>query len=157
MQTHKVVGGLSERIREVILENDLDLTIVSKRLGITRSLLWAYMYNDTTPNAANLMKIASGFSVSADWLLGLSDVKKTNKTSNWINEEFARREKINDLYSSSIKDFRNSMNLSQRKFAIKVGVTEKTIRNWEQGKYIPFPCQQDKLKKLGWEGINEEG
>ena len=155
MQTHRVVGGLSDRIREVILENDVDLTVISKRLGITRSLLWAYMYNDTTPNATNLMKIASGFSVSADWLLGLSDVKRIKGPANWINEEIERREKANELYSNSIKDFRNSMNLSQRTFAIKIGVTEKTIRNWESGKFIPFPCQQEKLKKLGWEGINE--
>lgn len=157
MQTHRVVGGLSDRIREVILENDLDLTIVSKRLGITRSLLWAYMYNDTTPNATNLMKIAVGFRVSADWLLGLSNEKRMDRPANWINEEFAKREKNYDLYSKSIKDFRNSMNLSQRKFALILGVTDKTVRNWETGRCIPFPCQQDKLKILGWEGINEEG
>ena len=155
MQTHRVVGGLSDRIREVILENDVDLTVISKRLGITRSLLWAYMYNDTTPNATNLMKIAAGFSVSADWLLGLSDVKQTNRSADWINEEIDKREKKNELYSNSIKDFRNSMNLSQRQFAFEIGVTEKTIRNWESGKFIPFPCQQTKLKTLGWEGINE--
>ena len=47
------------------------------------------------------------------------------------------------------------MNLSQRQFAFEIGVTEKTIRNWESGKFIPFPCQQTKLKTLGWEGINE--
>ena len=76
MKTHKVVGGLSERIQELVLEKGIDITIIAKRMGISRSLFYGYMYYEITPNAINLLKIAKEFDVSADWLLGLSEQRK---------------------------------------------------------------------------------
>ncbi len=82
MQKHRVVGGLSERIQEIVLEKNVDITIIAKQMGISRSLFYSYMYYDVTPNAANLMKIATIFNVSADWLLGLSDIKRREGKQN---------------------------------------------------------------------------
>lgn len=42
---------------------------------------------------------------------------------------------MNDIY---IKEIRQKLNISQRKLAEMIGVSEKTVQNWEYGKTIPM-------------------
>lgn len=152
---HKVVGGLSERIRETILASDVDITIAAKRMGISRSLLYGYMYYDVTPNAINLMKLAIWFNVSADWLLGISDTKQSPE---WIKIENDKRDKKVDkeAVGESIMNFRKSKGMSRPKFGRCIGVGEKTVFNWETGRVVPTKSNLETLKNIGWEGIDDE-
>lgn len=153
MKTHKVVGGLSEKIREIVLEKDVDITLIAKQMGISRSLFYSYMYYDITPNAVNLMKIAKQFNVSADWLLGLSDIKqrKTN-IDNWIEEEQMQRSKGIDRKAAgeSIRKLREEKGMSRAEFGFFLGVEERTIGNWENGKNLPTEFNAGLLKSIGW-------
>lgn len=47
----------------------------SKGIGISRQSLYYYLSGERVPDAITLRKICEGFNVSADWLLGLSNVK----------------------------------------------------------------------------------
>lgn len=55
---------------------------LSKKLGISQSLISDMMNgNVKSPRADTLFSIANHFGVSVDWLLGLSDVKSTDKAT----------------------------------------------------------------------------
>ena len=67
---------------------------LSKKLGISQSLISDIMNgNVKSPRADTIFSIANHFGVSVDWLLGLSDVKSTDKATKelcdtlGINEE----------------------------------------------------------------------
>ena len=55
-----------------------------------------------------------------------------------------------------IKELRQRLGLSQNKFARKVGVTQITVYNWEQGKTTP-PEPTLNLLKLFKEQIENNG
>lgn len=152
MPEHKVIGGLSERIRDTVLESDVDITVAAKRMGISRSTLYGYMYYEITPSALNLIKIASWFDVSTDWLLGISNQKHD---TNWITEANTKRDtKIDKVaMGKSIKKFRKSKGISRIKLARLLGVGDKSIYNWEMGRFVPLPSNQEALKSMGWEGF----
>ena len=76
MKKQHIVGGLSERIQEAVSDKGIDITILAKRLCISRSLLYGYMYYDIMPQSNNLRKMAVELNVSADWLLGISNRKE---------------------------------------------------------------------------------
>lgn len=147
VKNYAVVGGFSERIREVVLGSDMDLTVVAKRLQIPRSTIWGYMYNDIMPNSMNLYKIASNFHVSTDWLLGLTDEKTDTR---WIPEELNKRQ-IEEIgkeqgkiaVANFVKSIRLKKGMSQRDFAEFIGVSEKTVFLWEKETRI-----KGKIKKL---------
>lgn len=150
MESYNFINGLSEKIRNTILASDIDLTTVSKRMGISRSTLYGYMYYDIMPNTVNLMKIACEFNVSADWLLGISEEKHSTE---WIEEEKRKRDKKIDKIAlgKSVMEFRKSKKLSRPKFCRLMGVDEKTVFNWETGRTVPTEQNRDVLKSLGWE------
>lgn len=62
-----------ERFRE--LQGDRSNTEFAEFLGISRQTVGFYCNGDRIPDALGLKEIAATCGVSADWLLGLSDVK----------------------------------------------------------------------------------
>lgn len=62
-----------ERFRE--LQGDRSNTEFAEFLGISRQTVGFYCNGDRIPDALGLKEIASTCGVSADWLLGLSDVR----------------------------------------------------------------------------------
>lgn len=49
----------------------------AKQLGISRQTVGFYEAGQRTPDAMNLRRIAEACNVSADWLIGLSDIQST--------------------------------------------------------------------------------
>lgn len=152
MKTYKSVGGLSDRIQEIVLRSGLEITVIAKRLHISRSLLYGYMYYDIMPSVVNLMKIASEFNVSADWLLGLTEDTEIVEVP-WISKEIERRNKQIDIKAmqESIRSLRGEV--SRAEFAKVIGVDEKCIYNWENGRTVPTRRNQEALTDLGWPGL----
>ena len=62
-----------ERLRE--LQGEKTNTEFAAHLGISRQTVGFYLNGDRIPDALVLRQIAERCSVSADWLLGLSDIK----------------------------------------------------------------------------------
>lgn len=52
-----------------------------------------------------------------------------------------------------ILDLRIILGLTQEKFAQKLGVTLKSISNWENGHKAPSPLALEKLESLKKEGL----
>lgn len=77
---------LAERLREQLDKNKTTITALSKELGITRQAVSQYADGTGQPNADKLSKIAGYFGVSADYLLGLSDIPTRNETIQGVHD-----------------------------------------------------------------------
>ena len=64
----------SERLSVLMKERNVTQEELAQELGIKRQTVSLYKNGQSTPDAALLKDIAIYFNVSADWLLGLSDV-----------------------------------------------------------------------------------
>lgn len=74
----------SERLREVIWNwcgPTRPVKDFAKALGIHENTIYTYMNGQYLPSAMNLCRICDFLSISADWLLGLSDVKERKNYS----------------------------------------------------------------------------
>lgn len=60
------------------LMGDMTLEQFAKKLGMSRATVGFYAAGQRIPDALGLKKIAEKCNVSADWLLGLSDIKSCN-------------------------------------------------------------------------------
>jgi transcriptional regulator with XRE-family HTH domain len=55
-------------------------------------------------------------------------------------------------WSQQIKAFRRSAGLTQTRLASKLGITKKTVAEWEQGRQEPSPRRYVQLAKMAeWE------
>lgn len=62
-------------LRELMRERNATQLELAKELGKTRQSISYYCDGSSSPDWETIAKIAKAFSVSSDWLLGLSDVK----------------------------------------------------------------------------------
>ena len=63
-----------KRFRE--LQGGRDSAEFARFLGLSRQTVWFYLNGDRIPNALRLKSIAEKCNVSADWLLGLTEVPR---------------------------------------------------------------------------------
>jgi len=54
----------------------------------------------------------------------------------------------NHDFAMLIREIRNRLDLTQEKFAAKLGVTLPTINRWENGRTRPSPLAAEKIKAL---------
>ena len=84
VQKRKVHCILSagERVMERIWELDIPLQTISDKTGISRSTIYAFLYNGTDISSMRLAKICSLLGLSMDYVMGLKvedvDAKKNN-------------------------------------------------------------------------------
>ncbi len=52
------------------------------------------------------------------------------------------------MIPKEIKELRKKLELSQERFAQKVGVSVGTVNRWERGEHKPYPLALEKLRKL---------
>lgn len=74
-------------LRELIAQKGTTITALSKTLGISRQAVSQYTDGTGQPNVDKLTMIADYFGVSADYLLGLSDIPTRNETIQGIHKE----------------------------------------------------------------------
>ena len=65
----------SDRITILINENDISQQKAAEKIGCSRSAVRAWLDGGVC-RGGHLIAISKAFGVSADWLLGLSDVRK---------------------------------------------------------------------------------
>ena len=63
----------SERLCKLRKERGLSQYTVAKAIGVSLGIVCYWETNKSEPTASNIVKLARYFSVSADYLLGLSD------------------------------------------------------------------------------------
>lgn len=66
------VDGLRDRLEDAIWKSGMDLTEISRKSGISRTLIWSYRFDNKQPSCYSLARLARTLNVSTDWLLGLT-------------------------------------------------------------------------------------
>jgi len=65
-----------EILKELRLEKNISQKQLSADIGISTSHYQSYEYGKTKPTIDNLIKFCEYFNVSADYLLGLSEIRE---------------------------------------------------------------------------------
>lgn len=93
------------RLRALIDERNATQSEMALSAGVSRQAISQYANGESVPNADKLAKLASYFGVSADYLLGLTDVKRIDMDMQAISREtgldedvIARLQKGRDNY-----------------------------------------------------------
>ena len=71
----KVIGSFGEKLRELRENAGLLQKHLAAQMGISKSTVSQYENQNRTPSLAVVLKIASIFHVSADYLFGVDKVK----------------------------------------------------------------------------------
>lgn len=61
--------GFRERLYDVFIKSGITITDIAKRTGVSRSLIYGYLYDDVVPSVTILVKLCAIFNVSSDYLL----------------------------------------------------------------------------------------
>lgn len=65
---------IGDRIKQLRDEAGLSQMELSEKIGLSQSAIARYELNKTEPKASDIIKLSEFFGVSADYLLGLSDI-----------------------------------------------------------------------------------
>lgn len=87
----------AKRLRELIETSGVSQAELANVVGVTRQAINSYTLGNTVPNSDVLTDIAKYFDVSADYLLGLTDIKSVDTTVKSICEEIGLSDKSVNL------------------------------------------------------------
>lgn len=90
-------SAFAKRLRELIETSGVSQSELANVVGVTRQAINSYTLGNTVPNSDVLTNIAKYFDVSADYLLGLTDVKSNDTTIKSICEEIGLSDKSVNL------------------------------------------------------------
>lgn len=72
-----MIQGLSERLRELRLQNHLSQKQVANTLRVSPAIISGYETGDRTPSTENLLALSYLYRCSADYLLGKEKTQAT--------------------------------------------------------------------------------
>lgn len=101
--TDKYHSIFATRLRGLLESRKITMTELAKKIDVTRQAVSQYQDGSTQPNAETITNIANYFDVSADYLLGLSNVKSTDTELKGVCEYTGLSEKAVNV----LKRFRN--------------------------------------------------
>ena len=75
------LSNFAERLKELMIENDLTASIIADKLRIDKSTVSKYLSQERAPSIENAIKLANFFDCTLDFMLGLVDenIKKDFK------------------------------------------------------------------------------
>jgi len=111
------------------LRGELSQAKFAEKLGLSRPVIGFYENGERIPDILTLKKIAETYNVSADWLLGLSDIKTGNADDMAI-------EKSIGLSEDAIKTL-NRLKSTEKKLKDGYYLDALPSDNWEEVRMIP--------------------
>lgn len=96
--------SFGERLRE--LRGELSQCDFAKKLGVPQTSYSGWESDAKAPAAPVVAQIANAIGVSADWMLGLSDIRVKTSDINEITKSYIKtlEEKVKEKESSNIDD-----------------------------------------------------
>jgi len=116
-------------LKKIFYEQKLDNVTarsVAEDLGISNKTLSNYINGDRYIPLKHLNSLCNLFDMSADYILGLTDLKnyKNYQKINELN---------NNLIAKRLKSIRKTLGLTQEEFATKLQITKSSICKYERG------------------------
>ena len=100
---------INERIGVLRTERNLSGREFAEKLGVTRSTVNNWETGGYNVKADDLEKICKTFNVSADWLIGLSDVKNPEANVQAIHDYTGLSESAIDVLHNMKPDYRSAL------------------------------------------------
>lgn len=118
---------MSERLKQLRLDEDLKQSDLGKLLEVSSSTIGMYEQGRRYPDFDTLIKISNYFDVSTDYLLGKTNKRKEQNTSD------------NNLkkMKAILKELRTEKGVSQKEVAKSLNTTDVTIGRYENGDREP--------------------
>lgn len=120
-----ILTDFSERLNELLAENDLDAIKLAKDVKIHRNTIYRYLAATNTPTLDTALKLANYFQCSLEYLLGRTEFN--NKHANKSIPVFSERLRYLFKYFTS--------NEFQMTKATKI--SRSSTHDWLTGKRIP--------------------
>ena len=93
----KTTGTFADRLSDLLDKSSSKFIMtgyeLAKKADVSEGTITGYRNGNSSPNAANVVKIAKAFNVNADYLLGLSDIPKGNANDMAIEARLGLSEK----------------------------------------------------------------
>ena len=89
--------NFGDRLKELRLQNGMTQKDLADRIGVTKSVISFYELRERTPSPEVLVKLATIFHVSSDYLLGIEKGKSIDITGLDYDDEKALRAVVEQL------------------------------------------------------------
>lgn len=89
--------NFGDRLKELRLQNGMTQKDLADRIGVTKSVVSFYELRERTPSPEVLIKLATIFHVSSDYLLGIEKGKSIDITGLDYDDEKALRAVVEQL------------------------------------------------------------
>ena len=139
-----VLPDFSKRLATLLYGEKIPYWKLSNEIGIDRKCFTYWTYGYSLPDAWTVRWLSVRFSVSADWLLGLTSERKKIDFENSVLEhykggDYSRDEKKNDLsvFRERLKRALTDRGISKSILADRLERDRKTIFSWFNGSAIP--------------------
>lgn len=76
-----MIQGLSEKLRDLRIQNGFSQRTVAKRLDVSPSIISSYETGERTPSTENLLALSYLYHCSTDYLLGRDTLSQQNTIS----------------------------------------------------------------------------
>lgn len=142
----ETVSKFGERLLKLREERNETQQQLADAIGITRQSLSRYETNDRTPNIDLIYNIAKHYNVSADFLLGLSEIQSSNKKIETACEVTGLSEKaINEIitfcsFTAEDDIFDRLYTEVDADFFVKHNISRTEIINNVVEKILPLTC-----------------
>ena len=96
------------RLKELREQRRLNHEGLAMELNVSQSTISAYEIGERTPDLETLISIANFFSVSLDYITGLSDVKQQIRKSDLTSDELEylyKYKQLNDIDKEKVKAY----------------------------------------------------
>jgi hypothetical protein len=96
------------RLKELREQRRLNQEGLAMELNVSQSTISAYEIGERTPDLETLISIANFFSVSLDYITGLSDVKQQIRKSDLTSDELEylyKYKQLNDIDKEKVKAY----------------------------------------------------
>ena len=88
-----------ERLKGIIGERDVTLRELVKRIGVSLGILSDWQNGNKKPKVESVIKLATYFNVSTDYLLGLTDVRSVDDSVQAVARKTGLSENAIDILS----------------------------------------------------------
>ena len=119
------MSHFAERLRELMIEKGLNPKTLADVLGINRTTITRYLNGTRQPSVATFVAIADYFHCTADFLLGIEDVSRTDK--------------FNDCppFSEQLHIILDKANKTKYELCKITKIAETAVYDWQRGDNVP--------------------
>lgn len=127
---------IGKRINATLAEKDIKQKELAKKIGVSNNVISYWCSGSRTPNTQQIIQICNALGVSADYLLGLTDVATTDKDLQYICDYTGLDEKAVKLLQNATKGADAFFEQPTKEYAKLIQEQRKAINGFFKSVYF---------------------